>query len=216
MNAEILDAEAPALTGRPSASAQKASSPDLTNAGWHINVRTLRPVITDPDRFREVHRDDPARHAIEALWTGRLDTAERLLAELIERDDRPRFRALRADLRAAQGRTDEAITAFQLLIDDTRSTALESTMWQHLGKVLFGCGRFDEATTAFSRALDLRIAHGAGEELIQSTMIALDRAKTLAQQFSEHPVHGSRHEGAARHAAGSTDQSRARSTITGA
>ncbi|CAM4176166.1 tetratricopeptide repeat protein [Helcobacillus massiliensis] len=153
----------------------------IAACGWYIDVRTLLPVINDLAAFRAHYAADPARDAVEALWTGHPDRAEQLLMELsAENPSNLRYRALLADAHRDQGDTDWAVAAYHQLVDATRGGALEAVMWQHLGKALFVAGSFTEAENAFSRALDLRIAGGADDDLIESSMLALDRAKQLA------------------------------------
>lgn len=147
----------------------------MIDAGWHIDPRSLLPVIDDIEAFRRAHRDDEARDALEALWGGRPGEAEALLRAAAQPGS-PRIRALIADAWRDQGRHDAAIRAYRELVQETAGTRLEATMRQHLGKTYFAAGRHAEALEAFTVALTLRVRDGADPDLIASSRLAVDRA----------------------------------------
>lgn len=145
-------------------------------AGWHLDARSLRPVIDDVAAFRVAHADDDAVEALVALWTGRPAEAEVLLRALPGRDT-PRVRALLADAARDLGRHAEALTAYADLVRESAGTSWEAVMHQHHGKALLAAGRTAEAVRAFEQALTLRLAQGASEDLVASSRAALERAR---------------------------------------
>jgi tetratricopeptide (TPR) repeat protein len=145
--------------------------------GWYIDEETLLPTIEDEALFRAAHAHDPALEIVIAIWTGRPKAAELLLDLLREEAATPRLRALRADAWRDQGRTDEAVAAYESLIAELTGTASEAVMQQHLGKALFVAGRYREAASAFEKALALRLRSRAEESLIASSRAAVERAR---------------------------------------
>ena len=146
--------------------------------GWHIDPSTLRPVITDERRFRERHCSDPALDVLVALWNGDPHTAMAKLAPLVEDDgDHWRWRALRADIRRDLGEHVHAIAEYEELLAEHAGTDREAVLVQHLGKAHFAAGRYDDATSCFERALQLRSTTGSDPTLIASSQIALDEAR---------------------------------------
>ncbi|GAB2756764.1 tetratricopeptide repeat protein [Nocardioides pakistanensis] len=144
--------------------------------GWHIDARTLQPVIDDLEVFTSAHQDDPALEALTLLWTGRPNDAEAAIRQAMPRGDSLRFRALLADTWRDQGRTDDAVEAYQQLVRETAGTASEAVMRQHLGKAQFAAGRYRDARMSFEQALELRVAAGAERALVQSSRAAAARA----------------------------------------
>lgn len=155
--------------------------------GWVIDAETLRPRITNREAFRKATANDPARRALEALWTGDAVEAERILTDLLEQNPESlRLRALRADAWRDQGRINAAIREYQLLLDHTRGSALEGTMRQHLGTVLLAAGNLSHALRQFSLALEQRIINGADSSLIDATMQAISRTQELLEMERTH------------------------------
>lgn len=152
----------------------------MTERGWHIDDESLLPVIDDEREFRSAHVGDPALEALIALWSGRPVDAERILLRLLANGGSARFQALLADAWRDQGHHDDAIEAYLTLVSDSAGSPREAVMRQHLGKAYFVAGRFEEARSEFSRALDLRLRAGADPDLIASSRLARDRAAELA------------------------------------
>lgn len=148
--------------------------------GWYIDRETLLPVIEDVELFRTAHADDPAVEVLVALWTGRPEDAEKQLRLKLRESDAPRWRALLADALRDQGRTDEAIATYEALVAEVAGTAHEAVMRQHLGKSLFVAGYHAAAARAFERALSLRLEAGADEALVESSRVAVARARAAA------------------------------------
>lgn len=144
--------------------------------GWYIDARTLKPLIHDLDEFTSAHRDDPALEALTLLWTGRPHDAEAAIRQIMSGPGSPRLRALLADAWRDQGRSDDAVEAYQQLVRETAGTTSEAVMRQHLGKAQFAAGRFGDARLSFERALELRVAAGADPALVQSSRLAAERA----------------------------------------
>lgn len=147
--------------------------------GWHLDGTTLRPVLDDVEAFRSAHREDPAVEALVALWTGDADTAEQLLLATAGVRESPRLRALLADAWRDQGRTAEAVTAYEGLVAEAAGTGREAVLHQHLGKALLAAGRTSEALTAFEHALRLRVEQGAEASLVASSEVAVRRVREL-------------------------------------
>lgn len=150
--------------------------------GWHIDRQSLLPKITDVDVFRAAHADDDAIDILVALWTGQPRAAEVELRRRIAQSDSPRLRALLADAERDQGRTDEAIAAYQSLVRQSVGTSSEAVMNQHLGKAYFVARRYRQAASAFERALELRMQQRAADDLITSSRVAADRAREEASR----------------------------------
>jgi len=149
--------------------------------GWYIDRETLLPVIEDVNLFRAFYVDDPVVEILIALWTGRPDEAENQLYEELASSDSPRLRALLADAWRDQGRPDDAIGAYEQLVQEVLGTTHEAVMQQHLGKALFVAGRHEEAAKAFEKALRLRSEAGADESLVRSSRMAAERAHEAAR-----------------------------------
>lgn len=152
----------------------------MSDAGWHIDERTLLPVIDDEEVFRTAHSEDPALDALVSLWSGRPRDAEHLLRDLLAREDSSRFCALLADSLRDQGHHEEAITTYRALVSDSIDSAREAVMRQHLGKAYFVAGDVEQALREFTQALDLRIRINADSALIESSRLAVARATVLA------------------------------------
>jgi len=148
--------------------------------GWHIDRETLLPVIDDVSVFRVAHADDPIVEILVALWTGHPEDAENQLHQKLAGSDALRLRALLADAWRDQGRTDDAISAYEQLVLETFGTPHEAVMQQHLGKALFVAGRYEEATQAFEKALSLRTGAAADKSLVKSSQMAAERARAAA------------------------------------
>ncbi|WP_127573637.1 hypothetical protein [Georgenia faecalis] len=148
--------------------------------GWVIRGDDLRPAITDLEAFRAGMRDDPLAGAVELLWSGRPAEADVLLAQ---QDPSVRVRALRADCRRDRGDAAGAVHDYDALVRECTGTAWEAVMRQHRGKALLATGAAQAALVEFERALALRTAAGAGDDLLASSRQAVDVAReTVARQ----------------------------------
>jgi hypothetical protein len=145
--------------------------------GWYVDGQTLLPVIEDVELFRAALQDDPAVDVLVALWSGNPKRAETEIRQQLAERETPRLRALLADAWRDQGMTAEAVAAYEELVNQVVGTSHEAVMQQHLGKALFVAGRFDEAARAFETALGLRLETGADEHLVNSSRVALERAR---------------------------------------
>ncbi|GHF18303.1 tetratricopeptide repeat protein [Pseudolysinimonas yzui] len=148
--------------------------------GWYIDRESLLPVIEDESVFRAAHAEDPAIEVLVALWSGRPTDAEVQIRTWLDHADSPRLRALLADAWRDQGRTDEAIAAYESLIGEVSDMKSEAVMQQHLGKALFVAGRHEEAAQAFEKALGMRLRFGAEDSLVESSRAAAVRAREAA------------------------------------
>lgn len=148
--------------------------------GWYIDRETLLPGIEDEDLFRAAHANDPAVEILVALWTGNPEQAEAEIRRRFAEAETPRLRALLADAWRDQGRTDDAIAAYEELVCEVAGTGHEAVMQQHLGKALFVAGRYDEAARVFEQAYELRTAAGAEPALVNSAKTAAERAREAA------------------------------------
>lgn len=126
-------------------------SDDLDHGpGWQIDRTTLRPRISDLEAFRADRVDDEYATELELLWGDDPAGAERLL-----RERTPDFRtdALLADALSAQGRHDEAVAAWQALLERNTTPARAAWLQHHLGCALLRAGRYREAAGALQMAL---------------------------------------------------------------
>lgn len=123
--------------------------------GWILRGSDLRPAIVDLQAFRAGLADDPLGPVLERLWSDEPAAALRML------DDRPatlRTRALRADCLRDLGARDEAVEAYDSLVEETAGTPREATMRQHRGKALLAADRIDDAVADFRIAVSMRLA----------------------------------------------------------
>jgi Flp pilus assembly protein TadD len=153
--------------------------------GWYVDRETLLPKIENERLFRAAHEGDPAVDILVALWTGHPEAAEAQIGLRLGQPDSLRWRALLADAWRDQGRTDEAIATYESLIREVAGTPHEAVMHQHLGKALFISGRHREAGRAFRRALELRVQAGAETSLIESSRMAVERAREAVHRTSD-------------------------------
>lgn len=143
--------------------------------GWVIRAADLRPVITDPEAFREGLRDDPLLDALERLWGGDPDGALRLLRPL---DPSVRVRALRADCRRDLGDVAAAVREYDRLVAECAGTPREAVLRQHRGKALLAAGAAARAVEDFTIAVALR--QGADPALLASAEQGLAVARARA------------------------------------
>lgn len=148
--------------------------------GWYVDRDTLLPKVEDERLFRAAHEGDPAVDILVALWTGHPELAEAQIRLRLGGPDPLRWRALLADAWRDQGRVVEAIDSYEALVREVAGTPREAVMQQHLGKALFVSGRYLEAGRAFERALELRVAAGVEKPLVESSRVALERAREAA------------------------------------
>ncbi|USY19636.1 hypothetical protein NE857_31110 [Nocardiopsis exhalans] len=147
--------------------------------GWCMDARTLLPVIEDLGEFQSAHADDRALPILTELWSGRPEKAEPLALALVKAEPTLRHRALLADVRRDLGRISWAVAEYAELIEQSRGTAREAFIWQHLGKAHFVGQDYPKAAQAFETALSLRLRDTAAEDLIASSRMALQRTRTL-------------------------------------
>jgi tetratricopeptide (TPR) repeat protein len=116
---------------------------------------------------------------IGPLFRGDLDVAQTALDQ-ISSDADPwvqfRVRALGADILRDRGLFAEAAGCYGQLLAEFAGTSREGVLRQHLGKVYFVAGNYRAARDCFAEALRLRRSQGAYDELIESSIMALERA----------------------------------------
>lgn len=149
---------------------------------WHIDEKSLLPVIDDLKAFRREFKDDPVVDVLIHLWSGRPQYAEDLLNAMAPPAPSLRLRALLADAWRDQGRYDEAIAAYRDLVAAAAGTPREAVMRQHLGKAYFVRGEYSRALKCFEEALDLRVREKADVDLIASSQLAVGRATEILKR----------------------------------
>lgn len=121
--------------------------------GWILRGSDLRPAIVDLPAFRAGLAEDPLGPVLERLWSDEPGEALRMLAE---HSATLRSRALRADCLRDLGARDEAVEAYDSLVEETAGTPREATIRQHRGKALLAADRIDDAVADFRIAVALR------------------------------------------------------------
>lgn len=152
-----------------------------TGHGTGIDVQTLKGVIHDEAAFARWAGEsaDPLLAVIGPLLRGDLDAAQTALDQISSNADPKvqfRLRALGADILRDRGLFAEAAGSYVQLLAEFAGTSREGVLRQHLGKVYFVAGDYVAARDCFAEALRLRRSQGADAELIESSMMALERA----------------------------------------
>lgn len=80
-----------------------------------------------------------------------------------------------------RGDVSRAVGEYERLVAETAGTPWEGVMRQHLGKVLFTARRFADAVEEFALALRLREEAGADDDLLSSSLYALEVARGRAE-----------------------------------
>jgi len=132
----------------------------------------LRPAITDRTLFRQENSHDPLRHAVELLWTGAPERAQRILRQ---EPDSLRVRALIAECHRFRGDHESAVSSLRELVTESIGTRAEAVMRQHWGKALLDAGQVREAIDQFHIAVELR--RDAEPSLLASAQQALQFAR---------------------------------------
>ena len=116
------------------------------------------------------------------LARGRTAEAAEAVAAARNKDpDSFRLQVLDADILAATHRTESAVERLRRLAGSVGGTPAEADVLLHLGKAQFSAGLYGAAAQSFNRALELRVAAGAGAAKIYSSTLALRRARDLEE-----------------------------------
>ncbi|WP_395245329.1 mechanosensitive ion channel domain-containing protein [Agromyces sp. MMS24-K17] len=197
--------EAPGHNGMPASRRGTPKPPE------QVSTMAAMTLIAgyDPDTLRE--RVDPvavaarlaelgelrSRDALcERAWlykvagrvTEALDQANqalRLARFTGERRDIQQPRMLRATVLQANGELDAAAAELSACIEEAHTHdwhLLEASGRQHRGKVWFAQGEFQDALADFAAALELRTAHGASADQVESTRFAIEATLDAAER----------------------------------
>jgi Flp pilus assembly protein TadD len=156
--------------------------PDAGFPGLAVNPETLSAEIVDEERCEAAlsTSDEPADRAIVELARGHVNSAAEIIVEARYQDPESfQLKVLELDVMRAGNRNDRAVERAQQLLAETKGTPREAVVYQYLGKIQFSRGQYAAAESAFSKALDLRVAQAADASLIYSTTVALGRAREL-------------------------------------
>ena len=154
--------------------------PEAGFPGIRINPESLLPEIVNDDACRAALAEstDPADRIFVLIVEGHASEAAELLAEARFKDPESfRLRAFEAEVLRVTHRTDRALELFKQLQAEFQGTDREALVLQYLGKTQYSAGHTAAAVEAFTRALDLRVAHSADAALIYSSTVALQRAR---------------------------------------
>lgn len=163
-----------------------AGKPLIRGNGWHVDPLSFQPVITNETGFRQDYAGDPARDAVQALWSGEAKKALDLISELLTAEGCSlRYRALEADALRDLGEFEKAIAKYQKILERARGGSLEAEYWMRLGVVYFKGTFFAEAQNAFAKAYEKRVLEGAGIEEIETAMRCLIRTQELLKEQHE-------------------------------
>ncbi|MHA7223184.1 tetratricopeptide repeat protein [Arthrobacter sp. RHLT1-20] len=156
--------------------------PDAGFPGVRINPDSLVPQIVNEDTVvgALAASTDPGDLIFVRLVEGHAAEAAELLAEARYKDpDSLRLRIFEADVLRVSNRADRAVELFRQLLAETRGTADEAAIREHLGRSYFASGSTAAAVESFAKALDLRVAGSADAAVIYASTVALQRAREV-------------------------------------
>ncbi|MFJ6416133.1 tetratricopeptide repeat protein [Paeniglutamicibacter sp. NPDC091659] len=156
--------------------------------GVRFDPQSMSQTISDEALADEtMARGNAAEQVVVLLARGHVRAASELVAET--RFMEPQnfaMRVLDTSLTRASGDPQRAANRLRALLTEFDGTAHESVLQQHLGMAYVESGDLRAAATRFRKALDLRIAEGADERLVDSSRRCLEaltaRLETLAPQ----------------------------------
>lgn len=162
--------------------------------GVCFDLQTMTQVITDEALADETLANGTATDQVVVLLARRqLRAAGELIAET--RFNEPQnfaMRVLDTSLTRATGDPKRAANRLRAMLTEFNGTTHEALLQQHLGMAYVESGDLRAAATRFRKALDLRIAEGGDERLIDSSRRCLDalsaRIATLAPTTAELPL----------------------------
>ncbi|MEC5179403.1 tetratricopeptide repeat protein [Arthrobacter sp. CG_A4] len=156
--------------------------PDGGFPGIRINPENLVPQIVNQDTVADAlaASTDPGGLIFVRLVEGHAAEAAELLAEARYKDpDSLRLRIFEADVLRVSHRADRAVDLFRQLLAETRGTADEAAILEHLGRSHFAGGNIAAAVDSFAKALDLRVAGSADAAMIYAATVELQRAREV-------------------------------------
>lgn len=162
--------------------------------GVSFDLQTMTQLITDETLADDTLANGGATDQVVVLLARRqLRAAGELIAET--RFNEPQnfaMRVLDTSLTRATGDPKRAANRLRAMLTEFNGTTHEAILQQHLGMAYVESGDLRAAATRFRKALDLRIAEGADERLIDSSRRCLDalsaRIATLAPSTAELPL----------------------------
>jgi Flp pilus assembly protein TadD len=174
----------------PASSTAGASTANIESGipGVRFDPQSMSQTISDEALADEtMARGNAAEQVVVLLARGQVRAASELVAET--RFNEPQnfaMRVLDTSLTRAAGDPQRAANRLRALLTEFNGTAHESVLQQHLGMAYVESGDLRAAATRFRKALDLRIAEGADERLVDSSRRCLQaltvRLETLVPQ----------------------------------
>jgi tetratricopeptide (TPR) repeat protein len=144
--------------------------PDAGFPGIALNPDTLDAEIVDEERCESAL----------ALARGHVNEAAEILMEARYQDPESfKLKVLELDVMRAGHRNDRAVERAQKLLAEVKGTPREAVVYHYLGKIQFTRGKYSAAESAFSKALDLRVAASADASLIYTSTVALGRVREV-------------------------------------
>ena len=156
--------------------------PDAGFPGIALNPDTLDAEIVDEERCESAlaATAEPADHAMVELARGHVNEAAEILMEARYQDPESfKLKVLELDVMRAGHRNDRAVERAQKLLAEVKGTPREAVVYHYLGKIQFTRGKYSAAESAFSKALDLRVATSADASLIYTSTVALGRVREV-------------------------------------
>ncbi|PQZ93810.1 hypothetical protein CQ018_09175 [Arthrobacter sp. MYb227] len=162
--------------------------------GVSFDLHTMSQLITDEALADETLANGTATDQVVVLLARRqLRAAGELIAET--RFNEPQnfaMRVLDTSLTRAAGDPKRAANRLRAMLTEFNGTTHEAILQQHLGMAYVESGDLRAAATRFRKALDLRIAQGTDDRLIDSSRRCLEalsaRIATLAPTTAELPL----------------------------
>lgn len=182
-----------ALLQVPASTTSGASTANIESGipGVRFDPQTMSQTISDPVLADQtMARGNAAEQVVVLLARRQLRAAGELIADT--RFAEPQnfaMRVLDTSLTRASGDPMRAANRLRALLTEFNGTAHESLLQQHLGMAYAESGDVRAAATRFRKAMDLRIAEGADQRLIDSSRHCLEalagRLQALAPLAAE-------------------------------
>lgn len=155
-------------------------------SGIRISPHDLNYHVVDEESVQHTWEtsENESDKVLIALAREQYRTAAGLIADARLRDPASMWlQILEADVVAVSHNADRAIQVLKQVLDRVRGVPLEEAMVrQHLGKAYFSARNYRLAAVQFDAALNLRVEHRAGAELLYSTTVALGRSRELLER----------------------------------